>query len=765
VYGVRQQQQQRQTWGQQRPGMGGGYQPRGMSAHYQGTVVIAGGSQSRNIVGTGASGQNHSNFSPQYRQLMTHQRQVIPQQQSRLSSSQAPTSNPLPPGVLSPSTPAPTLTAAPASKPAPPVNTFLSAFEKSFESFLNSKYNDEEEIATESVPKSDPSSVENISSILNDYSSSNSSIIRSNPLHLSKGISSPLTPASNHVKKVTKQQTIPKFNQSTKPKYNPVQEAKFPSVPRSLTLTTTTAAKHKPFKSNHSITSSSLQQSKSLTQQKSKAMNTSSGSPYRMTSVQPSSHQSPQALAMLTVNSNLSLTKVSSPVETIELEPETETVILDGPEEKSLSTNNQNQLQIKSDADRVFQCNSCPKTFKSSNHLRDHEITHTGNYPFKCETCKKGFIREKQLNNHKCSNREDKPKQFKCEECSKAYASRQSLREHKCAFAMEDKLSNKRGESIQEEEFLGEIIESAEFEVPVVSKCSEIIFSNINGVALISGDLIEYEDFECDLEQAVKDGWEVEVLGHDNMIWEDNCVEVNEYYMIPDGIEEIAKCAGLSIDEVKETLDFFVKSVDEKDKPDRFPWQEMQSEHEKSEQLKLEEKSKEKLLVDEVMTSGNSTLEELNTPSSKDVLEEPHVDLSKTSSVSKFTYFNDKMETTVGGGSGDDSDDDWTFGEENKCKVCKKKCSSKWHLKKHQQTHTAEIDKKGTYKCIPCKQSFKRKDLREKHRCDGPLSTSLFEDDGEMSSSNETLDEKVAIPITKTNNPKRQTLLLHSTLA
>jgi len=743
---------------QQRPGMGG-FQARGMSGHYQGTVVIAGGSQTS----TGDGGQNHS-YSPRYRQPVPNLRHVIPQQQNSFSLSQAPSSNPYAQGVPSPSTPGPTanITAAAPSKQTAPVNTFLSAFEKSFESFLNSKYNDEEEIVTEPVHKSDPSSVENISSILNDYSSSNSSFIRSNPLHLSKGNSSSLSPASNHGEKIIKQQTFPKINQSTKSQFNPVQEAKVPNVPRSLTLTT--APKHKPLKSNQPTTTSSPQHSRPSAQLKSKSMNTSSGPPYRVTSVQPS-YQSPKTQPRLTVNSNLSLTKVSTAVETIELEPETETVVLEGPEEKSLSTD-QNHSLIKSDSDRVFQCNSCPKTFKSSSHLRDHEITHTGNYPFKCETCKKGFIREKQLTNHKCSNREDKTKQFKCEECSKAYASKQSLRDHKCASAVEDKLSIKRDESVQEEEILGEIIESVEFEVPVVSKCSEIIFSNITGVALISGDLIEYEDSECDLEQAVTDGWEVEVIGHDNMIWEDNCVEVSENYMIPDGIEEIAKCVGLSADEVKETLDFFTKSLGEEDRPARFPWQEMQSEHEKSEQLKLEEKSKEKLLVDEeVVVSGTSTLEELNTPSCKDIIEGRNIDLSKTSSVSKFTYFNDKMETSVGGDSGDDSDDDWTFGEENKCKVCKKKCSSKWHLKKHQQTHTAENDKKGTYKCIPCNQSFKRKDLREKHRCDGALSTSLFEDDGKMSSANETLEEEVVIPMTKANKPKGQTLLLHSTLA
>ena len=92
----------------------------------------------------------------------------------------------------------------------------------------------------------------------------------------------------------------------------------------------------------------------------------------------------------------------------------------------------------------------------------------------------------------------------------------------------------------------------------------------------------------------------------------------------------------------------------------------------------------------------------------KDVLE-PKSAVSKPKSLNKFTYFNDTQETTIDGGPGDDSDDEWTLGT-NKYRVCKKVCSSKWHLKKHAQTHT-DKDKKGTYKCVPCMKSFKRKNL------------------------------------------------------
>ena len=134
--------------------------------------------------------------------------------------------------------------------------------------------------------------------------------------------------------------------------------------------------------------------------------------------------------------------------------------------------------------------------------------------------------------------------------------------------------------------------------------------------------------------------------------------------------------------------------------------------------------------------------------------------------LNKFTYFNDNLETAVGGGSGEDSDDDWTLGK-NKCNLCKKKFSTKWHLKQHLRVHSERQGTfRGTYKCKPCKKTFKRKDLRDKHLCDKSVLSGTVDDSFDtsvlLSSDNETLDEKS--DVVKDRFRSRQSMLLHSTL-
>merc|ERR1719318_689680 len=261
------------------------------------------------------------------------------------------------------------------------------------------------------MQKADPNSVENISSILNDFSKSNSPSFQSNPLNFSKSPSfQPAPPNVPHSRSSpSMQKTLPRNNMysHSKPQYNPVQEAKTPTLPKSLKIVTksnTPATKPVQFvtkpmtfvkslpvqnRSNLVQTTSSVilsPQASSMSPQAHSLSQTAKSSPSRQHRGSLPSYPSPQG--RIKPSSNTSLTKVSSKIET---------VVIDEPEEKPVVAETK-PLVVKADQDRKFQCNSCPKAFKSNSHLKEHEITHTGNYPFNCETCKKGFMRENTLN-------------------------------------------------------------------------------------------------------------------------------------------------------------------------------------------------------------------------------------------------------------------------------------------------------------------------------------------------------------------------------
>ena len=50
--------------------------------------------------------------------------------------------------------------------------------------------------------------------------------------------------------------------------------------------------------------------------------------------------------------------------------------------------------------ERRHVCQICSKAFKRADHLRKHEITHTGEKPFACEHCGKAFNRKENLKTH-----------------------------------------------------------------------------------------------------------------------------------------------------------------------------------------------------------------------------------------------------------------------------------------------------------------------------------------------------------------------------
>lgn len=93
---------------------------------------------------------------------------------------------------------------------------------------------------------------------------------------------------------------------------------------------------------------------------------------------------------------------------------------------------------------KTFQCQICPKAFKSSKILNQHKRSvHTDERNFKCQKCEKSFKTRSHLNTHTqlskcCSSDYDEmmqevssaTKQFKCHQCSKVFATQQRLRQH-----------------------------------------------------------------------------------------------------------------------------------------------------------------------------------------------------------------------------------------------------------------------------------------------------------------------------------------------
>jgi len=77
--------------------------------------------------------------------------------------------------------------------------------------------------------------------------------------------------------------------------------------------------------------------------------------------------------------------------------------------------------------EQKFQCKICPKSFKSTHNLYNHEKTH--NKAHECDICKRMFPFKNCLNKHKKENHEN-AKSFECEICNKKFNQKKHLKAH-----------------------------------------------------------------------------------------------------------------------------------------------------------------------------------------------------------------------------------------------------------------------------------------------------------------------------------------------
>ena len=77
---------------------------------------------------------------------------------------------------------------------------------------------------------------------------------------------------------------------------------------------------------------------------------------------------------------------------------------------------------------KSFKCPFCPKMFSQKGNLQEHIRIHTGDRPFKCDLCPRTFTTSSQHRLH--VKRHLGVKQFKCDVCTKSFLSKEALKTH-----------------------------------------------------------------------------------------------------------------------------------------------------------------------------------------------------------------------------------------------------------------------------------------------------------------------------------------------
>lgn len=351
-------------------------------------------------------------------------------------------------------------------------------------------------------------------------------------------------------------------------------------------------------------------------------------------------------------------------------------------------------------ANSGFPCNTCGKTFKQEAKLSSHSCQGT-------ESARKKRKRrnvEALLDSSLVESHNETTLSEKVEKLGRIGKPRQEKKE------------NVEEEEEEEYENIGQIVESVEIDVPVIEMNYEVKFLEPSGVAIETGNLAWLEedlDLIRNLEEGFRETVEVEQVLDDYTVWCEDTANIVIKEELKDWIEEVTLHTGLTHVQVKEAMEAAeqMETNDENGNNQTlvtvFPWQKIPSKYQQEQEKRNKEEEERKTaeaaamwkLKAQLMDCSPSTTDTSSLVSSKmnTDSDSPALVSSRSSSVrlSNFAYFNNDV---VEAGSGDDSDEeDWCPDDETRlsCGLCKKTYSTRNHLNQHMKTHTRDREKKN----------------------------------------------------------------------
>ena len=79
--------------------------------------------------------------------------------------------------------------------------------------------------------------------------------------------------------------------------------------------------------------------------------------------------------------------------------------------------------------EKLFQCDSCDRRWRSPSELKVHKRIHNGEKLFQCPLCDKRFSTSGDVTKHKIVHTQDRP--YTCKECLRSFSRKYDLLSHK----------------------------------------------------------------------------------------------------------------------------------------------------------------------------------------------------------------------------------------------------------------------------------------------------------------------------------------------